>query len=218
MPDSHRCIWVWQYCPTQICLTGSVRRIDTLWLVGFHTFAYIRLIKVWAYAIRVMLAHVRIKQISFIKNPEASKDSPEMQALFALFAAQLSETSTPRTAPSTSNPFASFQDDDDDEDDEQQEDTQDDDVICVHKSVQHGDYCMFGVMQKSNGTRVAAHRYAYGSDGFIVCYWDGIPPETLGTEIPNAQLETEDSNFILKPYVEAEPQQETKKKKKKEEA
>ena len=109
MPDSHRCIWVWQYCPTQICLTGSAS-ILCGWLgdarlvgVGFHTFAYIRLIKMIAYAIRVMLAHVRIKQAAFIKNTQASNDSPELQALYALFVAQPSETSTPRAASSISN-------------------------------------------------------------------------------------------------------------------
>ena len=74
-----------------------------------------------SYSIRVMLAHVRIKQAAFIKNTQASNDSPELQALYALFVAQPSETSTPRAASSISNPFASFQDDDDEQQDEDDE-------------------------------------------------------------------------------------------------
>ena len=107
MPDSHRYIWVGQ------CLTGSVS-ILCGWLgdarlvgVGFHTFAYKRLIRVTSYSIRVMLAHVRSKQAAFIKQPNGCNDSAELQALYALFLAPSIETSTPKAAASStgaSNP------------------------------------------------------------------------------------------------------------------
>ena len=86
-----------------------------------------------AYSIRVMLAHVRIKQAAFIKNPQASNDGPELQALYALFVAQPSETSTPQAAASSSNPFISFQQDAEDEqqggDDENEQESADDEQL-----------------------------------------------------------------------------------------
>jgi hypothetical protein len=169
-----------------------------------------------AYSIRIMLAHVRIKQAAFIKNPQASNDGPELQALYALIVAQPSETSTPQAAASTSNPFVNFQQDSDDEqqdeDDEQQEETKGDEATIVYKSVQYGEHCIIGIMLKSDGSKVAANRYTRGSDGFIQCHWDEKVKtgkygrhgrtEILGTAIPNAQLEPEGSNFILKPEQE----------------
>jgi hypothetical protein len=115
-----------------------------------------------AYKIRVMLAHVRIKQAAFIKNPQASNDGPELQALYALFVAQPSETSTPQAAASTSHPFVNFQQDSDDEqqdeDDEQQEETKGDEATSVYKSIQIGENCIIGIMLKSNGSKVPANR------------------------------------------------------------
>ena len=151
------------------------------------------LVLAFAYSIRVMLAHVRLKHSQFqrLKGCEtldrARNHPEELREIYALF-----DVTWKQASPSKTQPFSFFQD----APEELFEDSEDFELfVPVTKVLTWGDNIVYGTMRMSDGRIVIANGYNEGPV-FIEATFPG--GETLDTCIPNQYLEPE-GRFILRP-------------------
>ena len=151
-----------------------------------------KLISSLCYKLRVMLAHVRIKQKQWAKHKDASSTTPGLRAVFELFMA-----SPVKARPRRDNPFIRFQSYDDDADQDQMID--DEPATAISMQLVLGDRVAYAKVLMSDGRSVHAERYSVDSKGFLVAHFPNTE-ETFETEIMEKHLEP-DGKFILRPAV-----------------
>jgi len=194
----------------QLAVEGALKSLsgDDAFTAGFKALASIRMITEkrciteFAYNIRVMLAHVRIKHKQWRKlvkpNDQARENPASLVIIYEMF---VQPPSKQASRVKSENPFLSFQCNDEADNDENDLEAVDDEPVPIVSSIAMGDRVCYAKPLMSDGRCIIADKYTVDEDGFIVAHYPNTD-ETFNTEIMGVRLEP-DGKFILRPAIPA---------------
>lgn len=154
-----------------------------------------------AYTLRVMFAHVRIKEHNHRKSRSGCDKSPQdLVKLYVKFEAPKTESATKKNQACVKNPFVSFRDEESDEDiEEENEDSENytEDVVVVHYQMAYETTTIVAEAMLSDGTKTKARHYSPGDNGFAIAKFD-IAGDIVEyeTEIPNKYIASDEESLI----------------------